>query len=229
MNFVMQELTLWEQIFYFLYILPSLSLLASVLKYLFHKAKFYFSKTKSPQNLKIPLDFPIQIFCTLLQPWIYLLTQYYDSFSYKNISLILNLYEFINRSLFGSCFIILLQIIGLAFCLGGCFLTLSAFITLGKSYSPVVEIQKGQKLRTRGVYAFCRHPMYAGLAVFSIGQIIIVLNLIAALSSFVGFLAIHFLRVSQEESILIKEFGKKYEVYMLETGRYFTFPKKIGK
>lgn len=42
-------------------------------------------------------------------------------------------------------------------------------LQLGKNFSLWPEPAEGGVLNTTGVYALCRHPMYAGLVAFSLG------------------------------------------------------------
>lgn len=42
-------------------------------------------------------------------------------------------------------------------------------LQLGKNFSPWVDPAEGGVLNTTGVYSLCRHPLYAGLVMFSLG------------------------------------------------------------
>lgn len=53
--------------------------------------------------------------------------------------------------------------------LGGGGLAAVSALQLGKNFSPWPEPAEGGVLNTTGVYSLCRHPMYAGLVMFSLG------------------------------------------------------------
>ncbi|MGB9940152.1 isoprenylcysteine carboxylmethyltransferase family protein [Methanosarcina sp.] len=54
--------------------------------------------------------------------------------------------------------------------------------TLGKNWSPFLEIRKEHSLVTSGPYRFIRHPMYAAIFVIGIGISLLSSNWIVALS-----------------------------------------------
>ncbi len=85
-------------------------------------------------------------------------------------------------------------------------------LALGKQYSADVTIQKDHKLITSGVYHYLRHPRYAGLLLVAIGLTLIFRTLI-------GFVVVAILlpglllRMQDEETLLLKEFGQEWEQY----------------
>ncbi len=98
--------------------------------------------------------------------------------------------------------------------------------TLANYYSYTVEIQKGHKLVTTGPYKRVRHPLYTGTLLFMIGQMLVADNwlfLLLLLLMIPGF----YVRVKNEEQMLIEEFGDEYRDYMKRTGRLV--PRFINK
>lgn len=101
----------------------------------------------------------------------------------------------------------------------GIWLIWSAHRDLDLSWSPHVEIQRGQKLITGGVYRHIRHPMYAGYLLFGIGGMMTLANWIAGPAFFFLFGLLYLQRVRREEDLMLAQFGEKYQRYMQHTGR----------
>ncbi len=92
---------------------------------------------------------------------------------------------------------------------------------LGKNWAPVLEIHKGQDLVTRGPYSFVRHPMYAAMFFIHMGMALLSANWIVAMACLGSMTAMYFLRVSEEEKMMVEYFGEAYRDYMNRTGRMF--------
>ena len=90
---------------------------------------------------------------------------------------------------------------------------------LGIHWSPTLELREGHRLVTAGIYRRIRHPMYLSIWLLVISQAMILPNYIAGFSGIAGFAILYFLRVGQEEKMMIDEFGSEYEQYMQRTGR----------
>jgi protein-S-isoprenylcysteine O-methyltransferase Ste14 len=112
---------------------------------------------------------------------------------------------------------------GTAFVLGGAFLRLWAFRSLGKYFRTVLEVQAGQKVINRGPYRFVCHPAYAGaLLVFA--------GFGFGLGSWPGlgvmlaftFTAYH-RRIRLEEQMMIACFQQEYLSFMRKTRRLIPF------
>lgn len=90
---------------------------------------------------------------------------------------------------------------------------------LGRNWSPVLEIRKGHTLVTDGPYRFIRHPMYAAIFLIGIGVSLLSANWIVALSYMMPTASLYLIRVSDEEEMMIGQFGDEYRQYMTRTGR----------
>ena len=90
---------------------------------------------------------------------------------------------------------------------------------LGTNWSITLEIREGHRLITQGVYRFVRHPMYAALFLYSLGQGLVLPNRLAGPSYLVTFGILYALRVGREEKMMIEEFGDEYRAYMRRTKR----------
>lgn len=101
----------------------------------------------------------------------------------------------------------------------GLWLIWQAHKDLDRSWSPHVEILRGQKLISEGVYRRIRHPMYAGYLLFGIGQWLMLANWVAG-PAFLGLFGLLYLqRVAREEKMMLAKFGEEYRSYMHHTGR----------
>lgn len=90
---------------------------------------------------------------------------------------------------------------------------------LGRNWSPSLQIMEEHTLVTNGIYRAIRHPMYASQWVFVIAQLLLLQNWIAGPVTLLVFAPFYFLRVPQEEQLMIEHFGAAYRAYMARTGR----------
>lgn len=90
---------------------------------------------------------------------------------------------------------------------------------LERNWSDSLQLRQGHQLITSGIYRHIRHPMYAFGWLFGIAQALLLQNWIAGLSGLVSFALLYFLRVPQEEQMMIDQFGDEYQAYMKRTGR----------
>ncbi len=91
--------------------------------------------------------------------------------------------------------------------------------TLGKNWSPVLEIRKDHKLITEGPYKYARHPMYTASWIWMLCQGMVLSNWAVEIIGIVTWSILYFIRLPDEEKIMIEEFGQEYEDYMKKTGR----------
>ena len=89
--------------------------------------------------------------------------------------------------------------------------------TLGKNWSPALEIRKNHKLVTRGPYKYIRHPMYTYMWIGVAGYWLISSNWIVGIVAFLTWSILYFIRLSEEEKMMIEEFGEEYKDYMRKT------------
>ncbi len=91
--------------------------------------------------------------------------------------------------------------------------------SLGKNWSPILEIRKGHTLVTDGPYRFIRHPMYAAIFLIGIGVSFLSANWIVTLSYMLPVICLYMVRVSDEEKMMAEQFGNEYRKYIKRTGR----------
>ena len=114
-------------------------------------------------------------------------------------------------------------VIALAVMVGGVCLRVWAAATLGSFYTTTLMVTEGQKVVTKGPYAWVRNPGYLGE--------ILIWSAFGALSGSgivffvlpVMFVAVYLYRISAEESMLAKELGVDYSVYRKRTKRLIPF------
>lgn len=92
-------------------------------------------------------------------------------------------------------------------------------VDLGLNWSPSVQIREEQNLITHGVFRYIRHPMYAAHWLWGFAQILLLQNWIAGFSLLVTFLPGYFVRIRQEEKLMLDFFDEEYASYMNGTGR----------
>lgn len=94
-----------------------------------------------------------------------------------------------------------------------------AHADLGRNWSPSLQIMAKHTLVTNGIYRTIRHPMYASQWVFASAQLLLLQNWIAGPVTLLVFAPFYFLRVPQEEQLMLEQFGAAYRAYMARTGR----------
>jgi protein-S-isoprenylcysteine O-methyltransferase Ste14 len=90
---------------------------------------------------------------------------------------------------------------------------------LGRNWTPTVAMRYEPELITGGVYKYIRHPMYSAHLIWAIAQIIILHNWIAGYSFLIVQVPFYFIRIKNEEQMMIEQFGAAYKAYMEKTDR----------
>jgi len=112
-----------------------------------------------------------------------------------------------------------LGVVGILLLLLSLWLFWRSHIDLGRNWSPSLQIIQEHTLVTNGIYRVIRHPMYASQWLFVVAQILLLQNWIAGPVNLLVFIPFYFLRVPQEEQMMIEQFGTAYRTYMAQTGR----------
>ena len=92
--------------------------------------------------------------------------------------------------------------------------------TLGRSYSYALETKNEQTLVTSGPFSRVRHPLYSAHNIFNLGMVILTLNIPLIVFAIFG-VPLTYVRMRDEERMMVEQFGEEYEVYMQRTGRIF--------
>jgi len=113
----------------------------------------------------------------------------------------------------------LLRWFGVALAGAGLAVRIVAMAQLGARFSPLVALQHGHVLETRGLYARIRHPGYLGACLAALGGALafgggLALPLVVAM----GLLL--WARAGREEAMLERRFGEDYRRYCAQSGRF---------
>jgi protein-S-isoprenylcysteine O-methyltransferase Ste14 len=109
----------------------------------------------------------------------------------------------------------LTQGIGTALCVAGLLVTIWARRTLAGNWSSDVTFKQGHELMRTGPYRFVRHPIYSGLLLMCFGSALDmgqVHGWTGLVLVFLGF----WVKLSQEEKLLLRHFPDAYPVYRKE-------------
>jgi protein-S-isoprenylcysteine O-methyltransferase Ste14 len=109
---------------------------------------------------------------------------------------------------------------GVALAAVGFALRLAAMLQLGSRFSPLVVVQEGHRLETRGAYARVRHPGYLGAWLACAGSVL-AFGSALAWPLVAAFAMVLRARVRREESLLEQHFGDAWRVYRERTGALF--------
>ena len=91
---------------------------------------------------------------------------------------------------------------------------------LDTQWSIALELREEHKLITSGPYKRIRHPMYLGIFVYTIGLMLISSDLLV-LIFFAFSIWVNYIRIPDEERMMIDEFGDEYREYMKHSGKLF--------
>jgi protein-S-isoprenylcysteine O-methyltransferase Ste14 len=93
--------------------------------------------------------------------------------------------------------------------------------TLGKNFSPDLEIAENHQLITVGPYKYVRHPMYTQFLLWAVFQGLLLANSFVLVFGIVAWVFFYCVRMPAEEKMMLKKFGEEYDLYALKTGRLF--------
>ena len=91
--------------------------------------------------------------------------------------------------------------------------------SLGKEWSPQLQLREEHHLVTMGPYARVRHPLYTAMLGVGTAFALVTANwvfVLLAVAMIAGLVA----RVPREEQMMLEQFGEKYKAYMQRTGRF---------
>jgi protein-S-isoprenylcysteine O-methyltransferase Ste14 len=83
---------------------------------------------------------------------------------------------------------------------------------LGKIWSSRVTLKKDHRLIQSGPYRIVRHPIYTG-ALFALGGLAVATGLASVLICVAGMVVDWWIKLRQEERLLIEHFGDEYREY----------------
>ncbi len=92
-------------------------------------------------------------------------------------------------------------------------------VALGEEWSPQLQLREEHHLVTTGPYARIRHPLYTAMIGYGTSLALVTANWVFVVFA-VAAIAGLFVRVPQEEQMMIKQFGEEYRAYMQRTGKF---------
>ncbi|MGD0729051.1 MAG: isoprenylcysteine carboxylmethyltransferase family protein [Candidatus Micrarchaeaceae archaeon] len=97
-----------------------------------------------------------------------------------------------------------------------------ARITLGRNWSSRVTLKEKHELITKGPYKLVRHPIYTGMLTMFLGAAIY-LGMLAAFFGLLFFFLSFWIKLKQEEKLMLKHFTKEYVKYKKKTKALIPF------
>jgi protein-S-isoprenylcysteine O-methyltransferase Ste14 len=95
--------------------------------------------------------------------------------------------------------------------------------SLGRNLTDTVVTRREAALVTHGPYRWIRHPFYVAMLLAVIGTSLVAANWFLAITG-VEVFALLAVRATTEERNLVARFGRDYEEYMRQTGRFLPRP-----
>jgi protein-S-isoprenylcysteine O-methyltransferase Ste14 len=111
---------------------------------------------------------------------------------------------------------------GVALCAAGLGFCIWARLTLGRNWSGAVTVKEGHELIERGPYRLVRHPIYTGLLAMFVGTVI-VLGHVAGIAGLVLVVVSFWIKLRDEERIMLKQFPDEYAAYQRHVKRIIPF------
>jgi len=102
----------------------------------------------------------------------------------------------------------------------GLWLFFRSHADLGTNWSVTLELRQEHRLVSQGVYRAIRHPMYAALTLYSVGQALVIPNWVAGFSNVIALAVLIALRLGAEERMMTEQFGDEYAAYSARTKRF---------
>ena len=95
-----------------------------------------------------------------------------------------------------------------------------AHLHLGKSFHSLVVLKEEQKLVKSGPYKWIRHPIYTAYFLYYIRGGLLAANWVLTFLPVFFFGLMVFLRIGEEEAVMIEKFGDDYCQYMERNGKF---------
>lgn len=108
---------------------------------------------------------------------------------------------------------------GLLLIVIGMIIRYTALRTLGRFFTVNLSIHENHKLVDHGLYKYIRHPSYSGSLLSFLGFSLSLSNWLSMIIIFVPVFISFLCRIRVEESLLLEQFGLKYEDYIKKTKR----------
>src|SRR6266850_5934883 len=111
---------------------------------------------------------------------------------------------------------------GAGLCVAGLGFCIWARVTLGRNWSGAVTLKEGHELIERGPYRLVRHPIYTGLIAMFLATAM-VLGHVAGIAGLVLVFVSFWIKLRDEEKVLLKQFPDQYAAYQQRVKRIIPF------
>jgi len=118
---------------------------------------------------------------------------------------------------------IIISYVGFSLYISGGLLIIVARAQLGRFGTGELITEEDHQLITQGVYNYIRNPMYSGGLIATIGFCLVFRCIITLIIMFVYYFLLIRMRINEEERILEKKFGEKFEEYKKRTKKLIPF------
>jgi protein-S-isoprenylcysteine O-methyltransferase Ste14 len=95
--------------------------------------------------------------------------------------------------------------------------------TLGKFFTPTVQIKEEHQLINTGPYRIIRHPSYFAAFLSIVGGAVLLESITGIVISFLAMGYAYYVRIGLEEQRLTEHFGQRYKEYSLQTKKIIPF------
>ena len=112
--------------------------------------------------------------------------------------------------------------VGAILCVAGLMFCLWARATIGRNWSGIVTLKEDHELIVRGPYAFVRHPIYTGLLAMFVATALVYGHL-GAICGIVLVFVSFWLKLSDEEKLMLEKFPDQYPAYQQRVKRIIPF------
>jgi protein-S-isoprenylcysteine O-methyltransferase Ste14 len=110
------------------------------------------------------------------------------------------------------------DLVGVTICALGLFVAIWSRKVLGAEWSRDVELKQGHKLVEHGPYRVMRHPIYTGHLLMGLGTAI-ASGLLVAFAGLASFAVGFWIKLNQEERLLLRGFPDEYPLTRRASGR----------
>ncbi len=114
----------------------------------------------------------------------------------------------------------LVGMIALTICILGVVIAIWARLTLGRNWSLSVQLKKDHQLIASGPYSQIRHPIYTGILLMFVGNVLIVGDYRGFFALAVVFVSFWY-KLKKEEKWMLENFGEAYRLYYAKTTALF--------
>jgi protein-S-isoprenylcysteine O-methyltransferase Ste14 len=111
---------------------------------------------------------------------------------------------------------------GAILCVAGLVFCIWARVILGRNWSGTITLKERHELIVRGPYRLVRHPIYTGLLAMVFATVIVLGHVAGIIGAVLVFLSF-WIKLSNEEEVMTRQFGNEYVAYQRRVRRLIPF------